>query len=83
MYPNGTLVDSENLNGTTNVDFDSFGDILIPASSTQPFYVTIDIVDDTTNSGNIISAAFQNPTGTTTPAIECEDDDNDPIGAFL
>jgi len=71
MYPNGTLVDSETLNGSSPVDFDGFGEILVPASSTQPMYVTVDLIDDNTNIGDCIAANITN--------IEAEDDDNDDV----
>ena len=60
QYPTGTLVDSETLNGSQSiVQFDSFGEILVPASSTQPMYITVDLIDDNANviaPLNVISA---------------------------
>ena len=74
MYPNGTLLDSEDLNGSSSITFDSFGDVLVPASSTQPMYITVDLVDDTSNVGTVVSAEFAS-----TNTIDAEDDDNDPV----
>lgn len=71
VYPNGTLVDSETINGSNPVDFDGFGEILVPASSTQPMYVTVDLIDDDNNIGDCIAANVTN--------IDAEDDDNDDV----
>ncbi len=71
VYPTGTLIDSDTMNGANDLDFDSFGDILVPASSTQPMYITIDLIDDNTNIGNVISAEITN--------VEAEDDDGDDV----
>lgn len=54
VFPNGTLLDSETVNGNGPVDFDNFSPVLVPASSTQPMYVTIDLIDDNANIGNCI-----------------------------
>ena len=71
-YPSGTLIDSETLNGSSTIlEFDSFGDVLVPASSTQPMYITVDLVDDNMNVGNQISATITN--------LEAEDDDGDDV----
>ena len=76
MYPNGTLVETDSLNGSsTSITFDQFGEILVPASSTQPMYVTIDLVDDSTNVTKVISASVS--------SVDAEDDDNDTITPFF
>lgn len=59
------------MNGSNPVDFDSFGDILVPASSTQPMYITVDLIDDTTVVGNTVSASITN--------VVAEDDDGDDV----
>ncbi len=75
MYPTGTLVDTETLNGSqTSVQFDSFGEILVPASSTQPMYITVDLIDDNANVVaplNIVAAQIT--------WFEAEDDDGDDV----
>lgn len=71
LYPNGTLLESEDLNGATSITFDDFNEVLVPASSTQPMYITVDLVDDTSNNGSCISAEIS--------SIDAEDDENDVV----
>lgn len=57
--------------GSNPVTFNNFGSILVPGNSTQPMYVTVDLVSDNNNIGDCISAAVTN--------IQAQDSDGDPI----
>jgi hypothetical protein len=53
---NWELVDSKGWFDIVNnrVSFDNFGEVVIPTSSTQDMRVTIDIVNNTANNGNVV-----------------------------
>jgi len=73
--PSGThtLVEAKggfDINGNS-VTFDDFDEIEIPANSTQPFFVTLDIVDDPLIVGDTLELAVD-----TSPAPDLEDDNN-------
>ena len=57
------------------ISFDDFDEIMVPAASTQPFYVTIDITDDSSLSGNLASLFAV--------SADIDDDDNNALTPTL
>lgn len=73
--PSGTHTLVESKGGfdinSNSVTFDDFDEIEVPKNSTQPFFVTLDIVDDPNIVGDQIELAVD-----TNPAPDLEDDNN-------
>jgi hypothetical protein len=53
------------------ISFDDFDEVMIPTNSTQPFFVTLDIVDDPTITGDVVDLQIN--------TVDIEDYDNDDI----
>ena len=73
--PSGTHTLVESNGGfdinSNSITFDNFDEIEIPLNSTQPFFVTIDVVDDPTIVGDTLALYVD-----TSPAPKLDDDNN-------